>query len=173
MVTALVLVNFSIVVTENDVCQTKLCIRKCCAEDSVFVQQEKNDSTVCEPVLHQPNSHPFLVNRDFGIMYSQSCNNSHYSIKVLLNDLKNPVIFNKDNLTLQVDKLKSVKLWFSSEEFCYVKFNDTPGILVCLGKDLVADQSNRLSIYVGKIFLNMLGIISYLSGFSFRLINST
>lgn len=162
MVTGLVLVNFSIVVTENGVCQTKLCIRKCCAEDSVFVEDETNDSTECKPVLHQPNSHPFLVNGDFGIMYNQSCNNSHYSVKVLLNDPNNPVIFNKDNITLQVDQLKPVKLWFSSEEFCYVKYNDTPGIAVCLRKDLVADlnadQSDRLSICVGKIFLNMFGM---------------
>lgn len=154
VVTALVLMNFGIV-AENEVCQANFCIRKCCAEDSVYIEYEyeNNVTTVCKPVVHQSNFHPFLVNRDFGIMYNQSCNNSHYSVKVLLNDSANPVIFIKDNVTLQVVKFKTVVLWFSSEEFCYDSFNDTPGIVVCLSKDLVAAQSRRLDICSGKTSL--------------------
>lgn len=119
------------------------CLRKCCDKDSMFSGVLGGKCTKVNQFLIHP-----IVNRSkLNVSYKKSCN-STFEDPFLINE--------KDYSYLENGSIiwKTVRShpMFSVNRYCFEFFNTTPGVLVCVNKELTdGNVKHRLITKIGKI----------------------
>ncbi|XP_076263809.1 putative G-protein coupled receptor Mth-like 10 isoform X12 [Rhynchophorus ferrugineus] len=116
---------------DNDVCDKKNCLQKCCD-----FNESRNQKGHCEASIFR---HPFMNLANIHVVPKQRCREGEYAIYEPLDN----IVYMENGSVSATD----IDMIFHLDQYCFDHLDGIPGVFVCLSSDTVEAEKQHFIIY--------------------------
>ncbi|KAF7268266.1 hypothetical protein GWI33_018540 [Rhynchophorus ferrugineus] len=116
---------------DNDVCDKKICLQKCCD-----FNESRNQKGHCGESIFR---HPFMNLANIHVVPKQRCREGEYAIYEPLDN----IVYMENGSVSATD----IDMIFHLDQYCFDNLDGIPGVFVCLSSDTVEAEKQHFIIY--------------------------